>query len=88
MSKKRLSDEEILLQDLTKDQQEIIKKMLDIQDILDNPPNDKMFINNECTYLIEYIDILGDVEFSNYSDIVIQKRVTSLHNKIFKNRRL
>ena len=77
-----------LYNSLNKEHREIIDKMLEIQDILINdPPNDKKFNKNQYNYMLEYINILNNVEFSDYSDKYLIKAIDNLYNKIFKHRR-
>lgn len=84
---KKPTDEQ-LFNGLSKEHKETIKKMLDIQHILLNdPPNDKKFKKYECTYMLEYIDILNNVQFSDYSDEYLQNAINKLYDKIFKHRR-
>ena len=79
---------EQVLNGLSEEHRNTINKMLEIQDILiDNPPNDKYFNNNEVKYMLQYISILSDVELTTYSDERLQKAINRLHTNIFKNRR-
>ena len=68
--------------------QHVIKKMLDIQDILINdPPNDKRFKKHEFNYMLKYINILNNVQLKDYSDKYLQNAINNLYDEIFKNRR-
>lgn len=79
---------EQLLNELEQDHLTTINKMLEIQNILlNNPPNDKPFKKNEFKYMLEYINILTNIEFTDYSDEHIQNSINNLYDKIFKNRR-
>ena len=73
---------------LNNDLKPTLNKMLVLQDILiNNPPNDKKFNKRGFNYMLEYIDILTNVEFKNYSDEYIINAIDNLYNKVFKNRR-
>ena len=77
-----------LFSGLSQEHRDVLNKMLEIQDILlINPPNDKRFNKHECTYMIEYINILNNVQFSDYSDEYLQNAINKLYDKIFKHRR-
>lgn len=79
---------EQLLNELEQDHLTTINKMLEIQNILlNNPPSDKPFKKNEFKYMLEYINILTNIEFTDYSDEHIQNSINNLYDKIFKNRR-
>ena len=79
---------EQLFNGLSKEHKETINKMLEIQDILlINPPNDKRFNKHEFNYMIEYINILNNVQLKDYSDEYLQNAINNLYDKIFKHRR-
>lgn len=81
---------EQFLEELEEEHKETIYKMLEIQDILiNNPPNDKKFNNNQSKYLIEYLKIINNIETDNkhYDDNYLKNRINILHSKIFKHRR-
>ena len=73
---------------LSEEHRNILNKMIEIQDILLNdPPNDKRFKRQEFNYMLEYIDILSNVQFTDYSDEYITNAINNLYDKIFKHRR-
>lgn len=84
---KRPTKEQVL-SDLSEEHRNTINKMLDIQDILlKNPPSDKRFKRQEFNYMLEYIDILSNMQFTDYSDEYITNAINNLYDKIFKHRR-
>ena len=91
MQIKRRQTKEQLIRDLTDGDdyfKDTINKMLEIQEtLLHNPPNDKKFNNHSCKYLIEYLNIIDNVEINGYSDEYLKGSVKRLHEQIFKNRR-
>lgn len=91
MQIKRRQTKEQLIKDLTNGDdyfKETINKMLEIQEtLLFNPPKDKRFNNHSSNYLIEYINIINNVEIYGYSDEYLKGSVNRLHEQIFKNRR-
>lgn len=79
---------EQVLNELNEEHRHTINKMLDIQDILlKNPPSDKRFKRQEFNYMLEYIDILSNVQFTDYSDEYLQNAINNLYDKIFKHRK-
>ena len=73
---------------LSEEHRNTLNKMIEIQDILLNdPPNDKRFKRQEFNYMLEYIDILTDVQYTDYSDEYITNAINNLYDKIFKHRR-
>lgn len=77
-----------LFSELDDEGKSTITKALEIQDILiNNPPSDKRFNNKSFKYILDYIEILNAVENDDYNDEYIQRRINSLYNKVFKNRR-
>lgn len=79
---------EQLFNGLNQEHKDILKKMLEIQDILiNNPPNDKRFNKQEFKYMLDYINILNNVQLKDYSDEYLQEAIKELHDKIFKHRR-
>ena len=79
---------EQVINGLSEEHRQTINKMLDIQDILlKNPPNDKKFKKHEFNYMLEYINILNNVELSDYSDEYLQDAINNLYDEIFKHRR-
>lgn len=79
---------EQVINGLSEEHRNTINKMLDIQDILlNNPPNDKRFKKNEFKYMLEYINILNNVQLSDYSDEFLANAINNLYDKIFKHRR-
>lgn len=73
---------------LSEEHRNTLNKMIEIQDILLNdPPNDKRFKRQEFNYMLEYIDILSNVQFTDYSDEYITNAINNLYDKIFKHRR-
>lgn len=86
------SDEDDLLDELSQEHKETIKRALQIRDILLlHTPNDKRFKRKYNDYLLDFIKIisyLDDKEGVDYSEDEIQNRINALYNEIFKNRRL
>lgn len=81
-------DKELLFKNLSKKHKDTINKMLDLQDILLNdPPNDKRFKKNEFNYFMEYFNIIGIIQYSDYNDRDIQETINKLYNEVFKHRR-
>ena len=79
---------EQLFNELDNDLKTTLNKMLELQDILiNNPPNDKKFNKHSFNYMLEYIDILNNVQFKNYSDEYVTNTINNLYDKVFKNRR-
>ena len=77
-----------LFSELNDEHKSTITKALEIQDILiNNPPSDKRFNKHSITYILDYIEILNAVQNDDYNDKNIQRRINSLYNKVFKNRR-
>ncbi len=73
---------------LSEEHRNTLNKMIEIQDILLNdPPNDKRFKRQEFNYMLEYIDILTNVQYTDYSDEYITNAINNLYDKIFKHRR-
>lgn len=79
---------EQLYNELDKPLKDTINKMLALQEILLNtPPSDKRFKKNETNYMLEYINILNNVELKDYSDEYLQNAINNLYDKVFKHRR-
>lgn len=77
-----------LKKQLDTEHQETINKMLKIQDLLFcNPPRDKRFMKYETKYLLKYIDIINNVQSTDYNEPYIQNSINNLYDKIFKHRR-
>ena len=73
---------------LSEEHRNTLNKMIEIQDILLNDPtNDKRFKRQEFNYMLEYIDILTNVQYTDYSDEYITNAINNLYDKIFKHRR-
>ena len=79
---------EQLYNELSDNLKTTLNKMLELQDVLiNNPPNDKKFKKREFNYMLEYIDILNNVQFKDYSDEYVTNAINNLYDKVFKNRR-
>jgi hypothetical protein len=77
-----------LLDDISEEHRDTINKMLELQDILINdPPNDKRFNKYSINYMLDYISILNDVQYKDYSDEYLIISINNLYNRVFKHRR-
>lgn len=86
---KPLSEKEQLLEGLTDEHQDILLKMIEIQDALFNDEYELNYLNPKHNYMLVYFNIclLLDDEKKDFSDKCIARQVTNLYNKMFKNRR-
>lgn len=81
---------EQILEELTDEDKEIIKKLDEIKMILlYEPPKEKKFRNNEFNYMMEFINIFNymDEQGNNYDEEYLKSIINKLHSKLFKNRR-
>ena len=77
-----------LKEKLDKEHQETINKMLKIQDLLlCNPPKDKRFKKYDTKYLLKYIEIINNIQNTDYNEPYIRDSINNLYNKIFEHRR-